>query len=281
MSRNTKGIVVFVLIAFGIAWLNMLVLWIAGIVPPEDAEAGQPDPLLIVLGLPWAFAPAIAAVVVRKWVTREGFSAAGAGLKPRLRTGWPTYLAALLFPLIVLSIAVGLWTLVSGGRPDWSALSAEMVPIMLVMTLVMAFYYLGEEYGWRGYLQQKLAPRRPLLAALGTGLIWGVWHYGLVLFGFPGYENMLMLLIHPINSVLVSILYGWLVARGKSVWPACLAHAADNMFVGGLLSVLMAGVPEILAWGGYGLAGYAVLSLLVIAFGRYRAGGPRQTKEAS
>ncbi len=267
MSKNTKGIVAFLLIAFGIAWLDLLVIWLLGIGSPEGAGPAQPDPLFVVLGLPFTFAPAIAAFVVRKWVTREGFADAGLGL--HLRKGWPYYLYALLFPVIVLPIAVALWAVVKTAQPDLSVLSLESILPLLVMALVMTLFYFGEEFGWRGYLQLRLAPERPLVAAALTGLIWGVWHYPMVLLGFLGPVNMLALLLYPINLVFISIFYGWLRARSGSVWPVCLAHAVEDSITSGMLGLLMAGVPLIFAWGGFGMAGFAVLSLLVITLGRF------------
>lgn len=267
MSKNAKGIIVFLLIAFGIAWLDLLVIWLVGIGSPEGAGPAQPDPLFIVMGLPFTFAPAIAAFVVRKWVTREGF--ADAGLRLRLRKGWPYYLYALLFPVIVLPIAVALWAVVKTAQPDLSVLSLESVLPMLVMALVMTLFYFGEEFGWRGYLQLRLAPERPLVAATLTGLIWGVWHYPMILLGFLGSGNRLGLLLYPINLVFISIFYGWLQARSRSVWPVCLAHAVGDSIISGMLGLLMADVPLIFAWGGFGMAGFAVLSLLVITLGRF------------
>jgi len=275
MSKNAKGIIVFLLIAFGIAWLDLLVIWLLGIGSPEGTESAQANPLFIVLGLPVTFAPAIAAFVVRKWITGEGF--ADAGLKPRLRKGWSYYLYALLFPVIVLPIAVALWAMAKTAQPDLSVLSLESVLPLLVMALVMTLFYFGEEFGWRGYLQLRLAPERPLVAAALTGLIWGVWHYPMVLLGFLGPVNMLALLLYPINSVFISIFYGWLRARSESVWPVCLAHAVEDSITSGMLGLLMPGVPLILAWGGYGMAGFAVLSLLVITLGRF--GRERQQSE--
>ncbi len=269
MSKNAKGIIAFLLIAFGIAWLDLLVMWLAGVGSTEGAGATQPDPLFIVMGLPFTFAPAIAAFVVRKWVTREGF--ADAGLKLRLRKGWPYYLSTLLLPIIVVPIAVALWAVVKTVQPDLSVLSLESVLPMLVMALVMPLFYFGEEFGWRGYLQLRLAPGRPLVAAVLTGLIWGVWHYPMLLLGFLGSENKLALglLIYPINLAFISIFLGWLQARSRSVWPVCLAHAVEDSITSGMLGLLMAGVPLILAWGGFGMAGFAVLSLLVIVLGRF------------
>ncbi len=275
MSKNTKGIIVFLLIAFGIAWLDLLVIWLLGVGSPEGAEPAQPNPLFIVLGLPFTFAPAIAAFVVRKWVTREGFADAGLGL--RLRKAWPYYLSTLLLPIVVVPIAVTLWAVVKTAQPDLSVLSLESILPLLVMALVMTLFYFGEEFGWRGYLQLRLAPGRPLVAATLTGLIWGVWHYPMVLLGFLGPVNMLALLLYPINLVFISIFYGWLRARSGSVWPVCLAHAVEDSITSGMLGLLMAGVPLIIAWGGFGMAGFAVLSLLVITLGRF--GRERQQSE--
>jgi hypothetical protein len=44
------------------------------------------------IALPGALSPAIAAIIVRKWVTREGF--VDAGLKPNLSKAWRYYLFA-------------------------------------------------------------------------------------------------------------------------------------------------------------------------------------------
>ena len=278
MSKNAKGIIAFLLIAFGIAWLDLLVIWLAGIGTSEGAGPAQPNPLFIVMGLPFTFAPAIAAFVVRKWVTREGF--ADAGLKLHLRKGWLYYLYALLFPIIVLPIAVAVWAAVKKAQPDLSVLSLETVLPLLVMALVMTLFYFGEEFGWRGYLQVRLAPERPLVAAALTGLIWGVWHYPMILLGFLGSGNMLGLLLYPINLVFISIFYGWLQARSRSVWPVCLAHAVGDSILSGMLGLLIVDVPLIVAWGGFGMAGFAVLSLLVITLGRFGR-EPQQSKEVS
>ena len=45
-----------------------------------------------------------------------------------------------------------------------------------------------------------------------TGLIWGVWHYPMILLGFLGSGNRLGLLLYPINLVL-SPLTAWLSRR--------------------------------------------------------------------
>jgi hypothetical protein len=65
-------------LAFGAAWLWFAVLWLVR--APLGPPAGQ------LLLLPSGFVPAAAAIIVRRWVTREGFADAALGI--RLRT-WP------------------------------------------------------------------------------------------------------------------------------------------------------------------------------------------------
>ncbi len=76
LDCSRKGILAYLAIAFGGAWG----LW----APPLLASDVSPrSPLFQLLVLPGACAPALAAAVVRRWVTREGF--ADAGMRPNLR----------------------------------------------------------------------------------------------------------------------------------------------------------------------------------------------------
>ena len=46
----------------------------------------------------------------------------------------------------------------------------------LLSGVVLACYALGEEYGWRGYLQQALAPLALPLRVFVIGTLWYAWH---------------------------------------------------------------------------------------------------------
>ncbi len=216
-AYHRRGIVAFLALAFGLAWLPFA-------------------PFLLGLDAPGAilmpFAPAVAAFVVRKWVTREGF--ADAGLRLNLRR-WPFYLLAVAWPLataplgVLLAIALDLgpegpalpWGLAAPAPRDllvWSLLALALAPIVF-----------GEEFGWRGYLQVRLLADRPLRAALATGLIWGVWHYPLILAGGePTADRLQTLLLFPVGTTVSSVFLGWLRQRSGSVWASSVGHAANN-----------------------------------------------------
>lgn len=115
-----------------------------------------------------AFSPAVAAVVVRRWVTREGF--ADAGLRPRLRQGAGYYLFAWLFPLPFLAAAAAL-AAASGLSVRWSHFGVVIGALATALALTPVVF--GEEFGWRSYLQPRLLADRPLLGAVTVGAIWG------------------------------------------------------------------------------------------------------------
>jgi membrane protease YdiL (CAAX protease family) len=286
MTGKTKGIVLYLVVAFGMAW----VLWE---IPLRFGLSPQ-SPLFQLAALPGAFAPAVAAIVVRKWVTREGF--ADAGLRLNLRK-WRYYLVAWLLPLPVTAVIVVLTVALGIGQPDFSLLRALrtlapegtsvpssvppglllVVPIQLLVTALLATPILwGEEFGWRGYLQVRLLGQRPLLAAVTTGLIWGVWHYPVNLRGynFPGHP-VLGLVVFPVSTILLSIIFGWLRLRTGSVWAASLAHAATNAIGGSLITLLFAGGPDSIFVGYLGLLGWLPLGALcawIVFSGQLRSG---------
>ncbi len=93
---------------------------------------------------------------------------------------------------------------------------------------------LGEEIGWRGFLVPELAKRMSFTGvSLVSGLIWGLWHTPLILFGnynagTPFWWAVPSFVIGVISG---SFVLTWLRLRTGSVWPAALLHASHNVFV--------------------------------------------------
>ena len=110
MTMKTRGVVAYLFLAFGLAWSMIFVARLL-----LELSLGNS-----LVQIPIAFSPAIAAVIVRRWITKEGF--ADAGLAPRLRSGWAYYLVAWLLPLIAVSVVIGLATVLGISRPDLSQL---------------------------------------------------------------------------------------------------------------------------------------------------------------
>ena len=266
MSQRTRGILVYLLLAFGLAWVAWEIPARLGITPW--------DPLFQLFALPGGFAPAIAAIVVRRWVTREGFG--DAGLRPNLRRNWRYYVAGWLLPIPVVAFIIAAAPLLGLSQPDWTlarffrfymgqapatplpAFVWAILPLQMPLNALLGTPLLwGEEFGWRGYLQTHLFPGRPLAAAVVTGLIWGIWHYPINLRGYNYPDHPILgLLLFPVGTILLSIIFGWLQRRTGSVWAPSLAHAASNAIGSSLTLVLFLGGPNwiflsylgILAW---------------------------------
>jgi hypothetical protein len=110
MTMMTRGVVAYLLLVIGLAWSTIFVARLLLGLSLDNS----------LVQIPIAFSPAIAAVIVRRWITKEGF--ADAGLVPRLRSGWAYYLVAWLFPLIAAGVVIGLATVLGMWRPNLSQL---------------------------------------------------------------------------------------------------------------------------------------------------------------
>ena len=229
-----KGIFTFILLAFGLAWL-----------PWQIVLVFEPDPgprLFEIVSPLVGWSPAIAAFVVRKWVTREGF--ADVGLKPNL-TQWRYYVGGWLLPLLVVVFIVLVSIVLGISEPYFNVgLLPNFAMQLTIAALVGTFWVLGAEFAWRGYLQLRLFPHQPLLAAAATGIVWSGWHHvqmNRLDYDFPD-QPFLGMLVVTITFILHSIIFGWVRVKTGSIWAPSLAHATANTVGGTYIYVLFGGL---------------------------------------
>jgi membrane protease YdiL (CAAX protease family) len=277
MSR-IKGPVTYLLISFGATWTVEITLYLQGF--------SLANPLVQVLSLAW-IAPAAAAFIVRRWVTREGFTDAGLAL--RLRAAWPHYLAAWLGPLaftvatVGIAAALGLWrpTLTPmndliPGLPWWIFLAV----LMLVVPLLAPLYW-GEEFGWTSYLRLRIFSGRPLAATLATGLIWAIWHYPLPFLGYIEFGNVALgLLVWTVSFMCQEVILTWLRLHSGSIWTTSVAHAGNNMTLSLLTGTLLGETSDAIATIMLMTAPMAAVAGWILLSGRYRA-VPQPTPNSS
>ncbi|HKJ69367.1 MAG TPA: type II CAAX endopeptidase family protein [bacterium] len=291
MNTKTKGIVSYLVLAFGLAWILWEIPIRLGLEPESQ--------LFQAAILPGAFSPAISAIIVRKWITGEGFTDAGFRLHFRK---WPYYLVAWLLPLMVVGVIILLASLFDIASPDFTTERAlktllpegveppgsypstvlMLIPLQLLFTALLATPVLwGEEFGWRGYLQLRLFADRPVLAAVSTGIIWGIWHYPVNLRGYNFPEHPVAgLIVFPVSTVILSVIFGWLRLRSGSIWTASLAHASTNAVGGSLIMLYFAGGADMLFVGYTGLLAWIPLGLFalwIILAGRMKPHVPEDT----
>jgi membrane protease YdiL (CAAX protease family) len=225
-----RGVLVFLLLAFGLAWIPFLVLY------------SNTNPAVQVLILLLQFSPAVAAALVRGPLLREGFADSGLRLNLTRRPSRSTYgFAVLLLPLllvgaILLGLALHLATWAPQSRQTSGVLPlgfsglplpSNVVGIVVEVALlsnVGALVTFGEEFGWRGYLLPRLMPLGQHWAILLSGVIWAAWHLPLnLLYGVNGgLQGFPFWLVWTIG---LGVVLGWLRLRAQSVWPAAIMHA--------------------------------------------------------
>jgi membrane protease YdiL (CAAX protease family) len=275
-----KAILWFLAISFLPAWITWEIAIAAGL----DVLSWQMQLFLV----PGAFCPALATFVVRKWITREGFD----DLKLRFSSKrWAFYVLAWLLPLFVVGGMGALGVAIGLGAADFSlaeAIAAQsvgrdlsmmqglgllIVPQVLLVALITTPVLFGEEFGWRGFLQRRLFPEAPMVSALVTGVIWGVWHYPLILRGYNYPDHPLLgAALFTVFTVLASYIFGWFYRRSGSIWCASLAHAATNT-VGSLSLLWFAGMgePILISYGGLlALLPLTVVTIVLALADRYR-----------
>lgn len=129
------------------------------------------------------------------------------------------------------------WTSeVIGGETSNTLVALSYVIILGTFGIVStASRALGEEIGWRGFLIWEFRKVMPFwLTGLGTGLIWGLWHWPVILFTDynAGDGNVhLQMFLFTIGIAAQGIIYAYFVFRSNSLWPAVILHASHNLFL--------------------------------------------------
>ena len=149
------------------------------------------------------------------------------------------YLLAFAVPLVCFSASQLLPVIIGGHGSRLSAFTVDnvlsVIFILMGQSAVVSAGLLGEELGWRGYMNRKL---EPLVGTLGTcligGIIWGLWHcpliwligyeYGTDYIGFPITGMILFCII----TVVLGIICDWLYERSQCIWVPSIFHGAFN-----------------------------------------------------
>jgi membrane protease YdiL (CAAX protease family) len=215
-----KNIVIFVIGVTVIAWGG----GILGSVLAADNPAMSSVGVSIA-----AMGPLLMAIVLRRW-GKLGWSDAGLRLRFGQSKGW--YALGLLYAPLVIVLIVGLALLFGTGQwnPDRPAAVRAMFTTFGIVLLPMLFLAVGEEFGWRGFLEPALwsVNRRLVLNHVFVGLVWGFWHFPILLFA-PGSETSLgQLLMVVIGCVALAIVYGQMRLWSDSIWPCVILHGVSN-----------------------------------------------------
>ncbi|MBI4234389.1 MAG: CPBP family intramembrane metalloprotease [Chloroflexi bacterium] len=279
----------FTALTFAVSWLIPLLFWAFG--------GNWNTPPAIAVALLYMFVPMSVALFLQRLVYREPVSGPlGVSFRPNR---W--FLAAWLLPPVLAFAALGVSLLLPGvsyapgmegffqrlesvfpadrlAQMKEQAASFPVHPLWLGLAqglvagpTVNALAGFGEELGWRGFLQKELGFLGFWKSAGVIGLIWGIWHFPLILQGH-NYPQ------HPVAGVgmmtlfalLLSPLFSYVRLKARSVIAAAIIHGSLNA-TAGLATLVVAGGSD-LTVGATGLAGLIVLAFLDLGLFVYNRG---------
>lgn len=240
----------YLLWTFGLAWLLQ-------IAASRFALQGQARvfQLLMIVSM---YAP-FTAVLLAKIPLR------GMGWKPQLKGKLRWFFAAWLLPALLAVLGGALYYLVFPAHLDKSCslITAQLgesglaqleaagltMKTYLLTQIIAALVWapwvnmlaaLGEEVGWRGALYPRLKARFGVgKGRLLGGLIWGVWHWPVMILAGYNYGTrywgapVLGPLVFCLGTIALGILFDRLYEKTRCIWIPALAHGAYNA-AGGL-----------------------------------------------
>ena len=140
----------------------------------------------------------------------------------------------------------------------------QSVLLAPILAIVIAF---GEEYGWRGYLQNELFKMGRVRGVLLLGIIWGAWHWPLILMGYnyPGHP-LLGLLLMALYTTGLAIVLGYAVLKTGSVLLSAYLHALNNQVVAFIIAMGFKPFDNAFSFdiGVYGVVTLAIVALFIL-----------------
>lgn len=218
-------------LALGWSWL----FWISAVL----FGIGIETTLGVVLGLLGLIGPMVAGIT-STYLThgrqgRRDYWLRVIDLK-RIGTGW--YIVIFLFAPVLTAVAVVFDVLSGGSGAAWEepAIRFFAAPWTIV-PFALSIFFIGplEEFGWRGYVLDRLHERwNALASSLILGIVWSLWHLPLF-FVEDTYQYNLgvgspSFWLFMVGIVPLSVLFSWVFNNTqRSTLAAMLLHFMVNL----------------------------------------------------
>jgi membrane protease YdiL (CAAX protease family) len=198
--------------------------------------------------------PALAAIIMRL-THKEGIFK---GMSWNPLKNFKVLLLAAFLPFVIewLAALIGIWLGSWELKPEFISINDGMVVLrgnalllgassqpwyVFIPNYLMSYFVgtllysvafaLGEEFGWRGYLQKEWAPKNALFGFAAIGIIWGLWHFPGVLLGhnYPEYPILGGLILMPFVTTIFSVCFGIYYNKTNIIWVPVIFHGAVNI----------------------------------------------------
>lgn len=247
---------------------------------------------LMVFSTVYMFFPMITALVLQK-IDKEKFNHTGL-VNFKIKWSW---LVAWLLPVVMVLLCILVNGLMPGVslqynaeqlinqyhipedqqemvREQLSAIPASLMVVIILLSSLMAgvsvnaLAAFGEEYGWRNYLVGALCEVKFWKAAMFIGIVWGIWHFPLILMGhnYPN-EPQWGVLLMVVMCILLGVIELYFVLKSKSMIVAAILHGTINALAGVVIYFTLGGNDFLN--GMPGLSGFIVMALTILCLWIY------------
>jgi membrane protease YdiL (CAAX protease family) len=150
-----------------------------------------------------------------------------------------------------------------GQMPAYLMIILTLVSGLMAGISVNALAAFGEEYGWRNYLVGALREVKFWKAALFIGIVWGIWHFPLILMGhnYPN-EPRWGVLLMVVMCILLGVIELYFVLKTKSMIVAAIFHGTINAVSGMTIYFTLGGNDFVN--GMPGLSGFIVMAVAIL-----------------
>ncbi|WP_251862260.1 type II CAAX endopeptidase family protein [Clostridium sp. Marseille-Q2269] len=146
-------------------------------------------------------------------------------------------LCCILF-LVLYLLTVFLSSITSGKLNESIAIFKDIKKLISIFLMPISFIFtfapfLGEEYGWRYFLQPALQKRfGKIKGVIILGLIWGIWHLPLNIMFYSPKTSFLSIINQLIVCIALAIFFGFVYMKTENIWAVCMLHFMNNNMLG-------------------------------------------------
>ena len=149
-----------------------------------------------------------------------------------------------------------------------TAAYSQIVFAYVAAITINAFFALGEEIGWRGYLYTLLGSEPNLKNVVIVGVLWGLWHASAIILLGHNYviNRYLGVLLFTLLTTALTYPYLAITRAAGSVLPASSLHGSVNALWG--LTIVASNLPAeqkeiFLGLGLFGIVTWVVVSVII------------------
>ena len=243
-TKNRKVLVLYLVIVLCLTWLLQFMPMIIGL-DIENTSISSFDFASLFFGLGGAMPTLIGIIFVLVFYTKDGIK----DFLKRCFVPNKESIVVILISLGLICAEVFVTQMISRG------LGAEKLGFeglkLIAKNPLYFFYFLfwgiisgpfSEEFGWRGFLTDRLFQKNKLLqASLFIGFVWGIWH--LPLYFYPAQIQHDWFMINPMLGLLfivscmsAALVYMTLyVVAKRKVFPIFFLHMFKNIILTGAM----------------------------------------------